>query len=83
MTPHDDITPKILLDHIQAMRQEFAGRFDVIEGKLNKMNGRLGKLEEDMEDLKTDMTFVKAGIQNIDQRLDEIEMKRLPALERS
>ena len=77
--PKDDaITTKVLLDHMQSMQQTL---LDAIEKVRTELSARMDKLELRLEGIEGDMVFVKAGIQNIDQRLDTIEVKRLPELE--
>lgn len=70
-----DITPAILLQHMQAMRADFSMQIQAMERrimqKFDEINVRLDKLEH-----KVDLLFVQ--IDNIDKRLDDIEIELLP-----
>lgn len=71
MPSDQDITLKVLLEHIQALRAAMEERFDRVEKRIDRVEGHMDQMG----------TRLSTQIANIDQRLDEIEVKRLPALE--
>jgi hypothetical protein len=56
----DEITLKIVLDHVQGMHASLAKRMDSMEGQMHGM--------------KADMNLLKTGVRNIDERLDRIDI---------
>jgi len=67
-----DITPKILLEHMQAMRIELVGKMDRLESRVDTLEIRLTSRIEGVERRLT------RQIDMIDQHLDAIEIENLP-----
>ncbi len=79
---NSDITPAILLQHILAMRGDLTGQIQSVEKNLS---ARLTKVETRLEHVETRLTTVEhkvdiltVGVDAIDQRLDTIEIEKLP-----
>ncbi len=76
MTNDDiEITPKILLEHMQAMQASLSGKIDALaEG----MGMRITKVEDGIQRLERKIDTLTIGVDAIDARLDAIEIERLP-----
>ena len=71
-----DITPKILLEHMQGMQQELLAGQAKLETKLTKrIDGVETKLTERIDTLETNLG---GQIEAIDKRLDAVELEFLP-----
>lgn len=81
MPSDQDITLKVILEHIQALRGAMEERFERLEGQMDRLEGRMEKIEGRMGGVESKLDLLSTQITNIDQRLDEVEVKRLPALE--
>jgi len=75
-TPSNDITPKILLDHMQGMEHRIMERFLQVDGRFIQVDTRLDGI-----DRKLDIITVQT--QNIDERLDDIEVVQLPKIRKA
>jgi len=82
------VTLQIVREHVQhthgTMLQKFSEidrRFDGVDKRFDGVDKRLDRLEGDMSEVKHELRFIKAGIENIDQRLEDVEINRLPKLE--
>lgn len=79
----DDITPKVLLDHMQGMQQGLTQEIRRVEEKLT---GEIGSLKQqvDANEEKAEQrhALVMVSLNNIDERLDEIETKELPMIKK-
>ncbi|MBU0766182.1 hypothetical protein KKF55_00115 [Patescibacteria group bacterium] len=75
----NEITLKVLLDHIQGMRNDLTQRMDKLEHRLsNRMDGlekRMDGMEQRMEKRFDQLVF---QIDAIDKRLDAVEIEELP-----
>ncbi len=71
MAEDQDITPAILLRHMQAMESRIMERFGKVDARFAQVDARFAKLEHRMDVLTT-------GVDNIDKRLDDIEIELLP-----
>jgi hypothetical protein len=65
----DDISLKTVLDHLSAMEQRLAGRFDTVEK-------RFGQVDQKLQVVEANLT---RQIDGIDRRLDEMEIQKLPS----
>lgn len=94
--PWDDdvITPKLLLEHIQGIRNDLTGRlerlekrmdvrFDRVEKRLDRVEGRLDRVEEQLEGVDRKIDLV--SVQNLvcRERLDNIETVQVPMLKKA
>ena len=68
MPINDDITPKVLLEHMQNMQRVLGGKID---------QNRL-ELKADIQRVERKVDILKVGVDNIDKRLDAIEIENLP-----
>ncbi len=78
--PSARITLRIVLQHVQAMRQEVTSRFDKVEGRLNTMGNDIKRLEWRMD---RNHSLLVYQIDNIDKRLDDIEVVQIPKLKKA
>ena len=69
-----DITPKILLEHIQQMGQTLQ-QLD-LRGVETRLSGRMDELERRIDRVERNLS---TQIDGIDRRLDEIEIEGLPS----
>ncbi len=87
MADDQDVTPAILLQHMQAMRGDFSmqmqtmeqrimKKFDKMDLRFDEINARLGKLER-----KVELLSVQIG--NVDERLDDLEVVQVPMLQKA
>ena len=76
------ITLKDVIAHIQGFRNEMNERMDRIEIRLDQIEADVKVLKDDVRVLKSQMAYVRLSIENIDHRLDDVEIKRLPKLEK-
>ncbi len=78
MANDQDITPAILLQHMQKMHGEVLIRLDRVEQDLVIVKTDLGVVREDVRFLKGKANVLATGLENIDARLDAIELEFLP-----
>lgn len=80
MADDADITPAILLQHMQGMEQRLLHRIDDVKIDLTsfktEVNGRLDKL-----DRRISLLSVQIG--NLDERLDDLEVVQVPILKKA
>jgi hypothetical protein len=74
-----EITPKILLDHLQAMGQALTQQIGDMKDELRaaeqRLGHRVGRLEDRVDQLGGSLS---RQIDGIDKRLDELEIAQLP-----
>jgi hypothetical protein len=85
--PESEITPKVLLDHLQGMGQALGQQISVVRDELRAVEQRLGDRIRHLESrVARSETTLSQQIDGIDKRLDELEIVQLPrrvaALER-
>jgi archaellum component FlaC len=69
-----DISLRDILVHIQSIGTRLDRLEIKIEEKFDAIEARLGNVENDIHFIKADIRFMKTSIENIDARLDTIEM---------
>ena len=87
----DTITPKVLLEHMQAIRNDITGRLERLEKRIDALSskvdkrfdsveGRLGRVEGRLDDVERSVD--KVAVQNLiyRERLDKIENVHIPQL---
>lgn len=78
--PSKDITPAILLQHMQGMEkrlnERFDKRFDTVDNRLNEVDVRLARLESNVNLLFTQT-------KNLTDELDTVEVIQLPKMRKS
>lgn len=75
------ITLRDILHHIQAMKGEVLRKIDGLEKRMGGLENRMGGLEQRVERVEKKVNLISVQIQNIDERLDDLEVQRLPVLE--
>ncbi len=84
MSPKDDITLKTILEHMRAMEDRLISR---IEGAEDRLGSRIEKVETGLKNLnfKVDQNHVQVMTQldNIDARLDDLEVVQVPKLKKA
>lgn len=81
MNPKDnDITPAILLQHMQGMEQRIMTRIDGLEAKHDNLEVKVDRIEAKV-DRNHSQTMV--ALDNIDSRLDDIEVVQVPAIKKA
>lgn len=75
------VTLNIVLEHMHHMQGVMEQRFDRVEEEVVQVRQDVGGLKSDMREVKQDLAVIKVGIENIDQRLEDVETVRLPKLE--
>ncbi|MDB4979116.1 MAG: hypothetical protein JWM56_1302 [Candidatus Peribacteria bacterium] len=82
MKDDTDITPKILLQHMQAMQAALIDRMNVMHGSLQKdivaVQGEVHILRTEHQRLERKIDTLTLGVDSIDARLDTIEIEKLP-----
>ena len=83
----DTISPGLILNAIQTMKEDFVSRFDGllgaiqgVQGELKSLTGRLteaedriGANEDDLTSLKTQTTTMKAAMEELVLKVDDLE----------
>lgn len=75
MKKDDDVTPKMLLDHMRGMEERL---FKKISEEIRTVHQRIDRLEVHVDRIEKKLTLISTQIENIDQRLDTIEIENLP-----
>ena len=78
MMKDDDITPKVLLDHMRAMEDRIMKEIQGIRVDVQSIDQRLCRVEICLDRVEKKLTLISTQIQNIDERLDVIEIEELP-----
>lgn len=78
MTGDGTITNKVLLEHMQAMREDIMDRLEKLEGKVDTLDGKVDSLESKVGSLESKVNLVLIQNKNIDECLDAIEIETLP-----
>ncbi len=81
-----DITLKMILEHMQAMRSDLLQRIDDlgktlsirIDGLQGQIDGNQRSLQAQINGLERQIATLQVGVENIDKRLDEIKIEELP-----
>ena len=76
----NDITPAVLLQHIQAMEKRFVVRMEDVRTELKADVRAVGERVVLVEK-KVDLARVQIG--NIDERLDDVEVVQVPMLKKA
>ena len=75
------ITLRDILHHIQAMKVEVLQKIGKLEKRMDGLEKRMDGMEQRMERVEKKVDLLSTQIQHIDERLDDLEVKRLPTLE--
>ena len=78
--PSSDITPKILLEHMQGMQQALTREIQRVDGKVDVLAEKIDANEGRAEQRHA---VVIAALDNIDERLDVIEIEELPKIKKT
>jgi len=79
----DDITPKVLLEHMQGMQQGLTQEIRRVEGNLTEKILQLEqKVDSNEEKAEQRHSLVMVSLDNIDERLDTIETEELPKIKK-
>ncbi len=82
MADDQDITPAILLQHMQAMErrimQYMGERFSQVDSRFSRMEARFDEIEVRLSKLARQVSLLSVQIGDMDQRLDEIEIELFP-----
>ncbi len=83
MTNDDtEITPKLLLEHMQAMQVDLSRKIDTMAGRVDAlaegMGNRITRVEDSIQRLERKIDTLTIGVDAIDARLDAIEIEKLP-----
>jgi predicted nuclease with TOPRIM domain len=68
MSADPEITPKVLLDHLQAMSQSLREEIRAVRADVRQVGERVDRVERNLT----------AQIDALDRRLDELEVQTLP-----
>lgn len=83
-TKDDDITPAVLLQHMQGMegrlRDEFRSGLQSLEDKVDRNHE---EARRNHEEARRNHAIVMTGLDNIDGRLDDIEVVQVPKLKKA
>lgn len=94
----NDITPKVLLEHIQAMgngiRQDMKsmedrimntmdGRFTEVDRRFDRVDQRFEKIEHRLDFLDAQVFLIRTQTTDINSRLKHVEIKQLPKIRKS
>lgn len=89
MSAWDDntITPKVLLEHMQAIRNEITGRLERLEKRMDALSSKIDKRFDSVEGRLDDVerSVDKVAVQNLmyRERLDKIETVQIPQLQQA
>ena len=72
-----DITTADLLGHMQGMEQRLTEKIDA-KADASELEAVEQRLTKRMDSLEKDVAVIKEGVENIDRRLDAIELEELP-----
>ena len=79
----EDITPAVLLRHMQGMEQRLGAKIESLRSELKgdiwRVETSLGKR---MDGLEKKVDLISVQIANIDERLDVIEVVQLPMIKK-
>lgn len=77
--PESEITPKVLLDHLQAVGQALGQQISAVRAELHAVEQRLGDRIRHLEGrVARSETTLSQQIDGIDKRLDELEIVQSP-----
>ena len=83
-TKDDDVTPAVLLQHMQGMEQrlrdEFRSGLQSLEDKVDRNHE---EARRNHEEARRNHAIVMTGLDNIDERLDDIEVVQVPKLKKA
>jgi len=78
--PAGDVTPQVLLDHMRAMEERILTHVDE---RFTKVDERFTTVDERLERLEGKVDLISIQISNIDQRLDTLEVEKLPKVKKA
>jgi hypothetical protein len=82
MTHKSEITSAVLLDHMRGMENRLAGRIDALESDVGGIRSDMKNFEKKVdgkfEVVNRKLEIMNIGIDNIDKRLDAVEIENLP-----
>lgn len=82
MPQTDDITPRVLLDHMQAMQRSLERKIGDLSGRMDGLSERMDRgfaeVKGEIRRLDRKIDVLTAGVDQIDARLDAIEIEKLP-----
>ncbi len=81
-----EITPKLLLDHMQTMQATFVSQIAVLSGRIDgihsslrqQIEGNHAEMKGEIARLERKIDTLTLGVDSIDARLDAIEIEKLP-----
>ncbi len=75
----EEITPRLLLEHMQGMEQRINKRFDAVDQRFESVGARIDRLDHKLSTrLDRLENKLSTQIEHIDKRLDDIELEYLP-----
>ncbi len=77
--PQNDITLVTVIQHMQGMEQRLTGRIDGLE---KRFDGLETKVDRNHEEAMRNHTQTMIAIDNIDARLDDLEVVQVPAIKK-
>ncbi len=88
------ITLRTVIEHMQVQHQVVLGEIGSVKKDMGTMKGDIGSLKSDVGILKDNVSVIRSDltgmerrlstqISNIDQRLDDLEVKVIPALKKA
>ena len=83
----DDITPAILLQHMQGMEQRINAQVGTVEKKVDNLAIKVDNLAIKVGNLEVkvdrNQAFLTMQLDNIVERLDDIEVVQVPTLKKA
>jgi hypothetical protein len=74
------ITPAVLLDHMRGMENRLKTE---LKREIGSVRTDLSHLTTRIDRVERDITWIKVSVDNIDKRLDTIEVVQVPRLEKA
>ncbi|GEM_PF-699222 len=87
MADNQDITPAILLQHMQGMErrimQHMDARFAQVDSRFSLMDKRFDAIDARLSKLERKVELLSVQIGNLDERLDDLEVVKVPMLQKA
>jgi tetrahydromethanopterin S-methyltransferase subunit G len=87
MIKDEGITLFMVMDHMQGMEQRLMSKINGVDGKVDNVAGKLDRLEAKVdrnhEEAQRNHSLTMVAFDNIDERLDDIEVVQVPAIKKA
>jgi hypothetical protein len=84
MSNDQDITPKILLEHMRGMEHRLVEKLNNTEnGIRSDMKEQFNVVNIRLDRLESKVSLIQVQIKNMDERLDDLEVVQVPKIRKS